>query len=161
MSTKAASELPNRRVVLAVDGSEFTRRAFDWYTENLYREGDVVLLVHAFEMPVPAVFGFGASVAIGEGYQQQVQAAQDKAIAVLGEYTALCESKKISCQKIIEAQQDSAGEVVCRIAKEKQADMIMMGSRGQGMLRRTFLGSVSDYVIHHCHLPVTVVPPKK
>lgn len=68
---------------------------------------------------------------------------------------------QISCQKVIETIQDSAGEVICRIAKEKEADMIVMGSRGQGVLRRTFLGSVSDYVIHHCRLPVTVVPPKK
>lgn len=37
--------------------------------------------------------------------------------------------------------------------------MIVMGSRGIGTIRRTFLGSVSDYCVHHAHIPVAVVPP--
>ncbi len=31
-----------------------------------------------------------------------------------------------------------------------------MGTRGMGTIRRTLLGSVSDYVVHHAHCPVTV-----
>ena len=34
--------------------------------------------------------------------------------------------------------------------------MIVLGTRGQGTVRRTILGSVSDYVVHHAHVPVTV-----
>ena len=34
--------------------------------------------------------------------------------------------------------------------------MIVIGTRGQGTVRRTFLGSVSDYVVHHAHCPVAV-----
>jgi hypothetical protein len=32
-----------------------------------------------------------------------------------------------------------------------------MGSRGLGALKRTFLGSVSDYCVHHCECPVAIV----
>ena len=55
----------------------------------------------------------------------------------------------------------AAGETICAIAMENKADAIVMGSRGLGVLRRTFLGSVSDYVLHHAHVSVTVVPSKK
>ncbi|KAH3880609.1 hypothetical protein DPMN_004528 [Dreissena polymorpha] len=48
------------------------------------------------------------------------------------------------------------GEVVCRIAKEEGASIIVTGTRGMGKLRRTFLGSISDYIIHHSHVPVLV-----
>jgi len=33
---------------------------------------------------------------------------------------------------------------------------IVVGTRGLGSVRRTILGSVSDYVVHHAHCPVIV-----
>jgi len=52
-----------------------------------------------------------------------------------------------------------AGEVICSFTKDAHPSLLVMGSRGQGTLRRTFLGSVSDYCVHHAHIPVVVVPP--
>lgn len=51
------------------------------------------------------------------------------------------------------------GEVICKLAKDVNANLIVMGSRGMGTLRRTLLGSVSDYCVHHAHIPVAIVPP--
>jgi nucleotide-binding universal stress UspA family protein len=34
--------------------------------------------------------------------------------------------------------------------------MVVMGTRGQGTVRRTIMGSVSDYVAHHSKVPVLV-----
>ncbi|KAK3102910.1 hypothetical protein FSP39_014892 [Pinctada imbricata] len=48
------------------------------------------------------------------------------------------------------------GEVICRVATEEKAGLIITGTRGMGTMRRTFLGSVSDYVVHHSHIPVLV-----
>jgi K+-sensing histidine kinase KdpD len=49
-----------------------------------------------------------------------------------------------------------AGEAILRIAEEENASLIVIGTRGQGVVRRTILGSVSDYVLHHAHIPVLV-----
>lgn len=51
------------------------------------------------------------------------------------------------------------GERVVEAAKKYNANMIVMGTRGFGVIRRSVLGSVSEYVIHHSQVPVTVVPP--
>ena len=51
------------------------------------------------------------------------------------------------------------GEAIVAQAAENHANLIVMGSRGLNAVRRTFTGSVSDYVIHHAHIPVLVVPP--
>ena len=52
-----------------------------------------------------------------------------------------------------------AGNVICSEAKTENVDLIVTGTRGLGTARRTILGSVSDYVVHHTHCPVCVVPP--
>lgn len=48
------------------------------------------------------------------------------------------------------------GEAILKIAKEENATLIVTGTRGLGKIRRTVLGSVSDYVIHHSPVPVLV-----
>lgn len=57
------------------------------------------------------------------------------------------------------AQSENPGEGIVKTAIELDADMIIMGSRGLGTIRRTILGSVSDYVVHHANVPVVVCPP--
>ena len=50
----------------------------------------------------------------------------------------------------------SVGHGIIKKANEVGADLIVMGTRGMGALRRTILGSVSDYVLHHSHIPVVI-----
>ena len=49
------------------------------------------------------------------------------------------------------------GEAITEEAADEKAGLIIMGTRGMGTVRRTLLGSVSDYVIHHATCPVLVV----
>jgi len=48
------------------------------------------------------------------------------------------------------------GEIIIDVANEEKVAMIVMGTRGLGTVRRTILGSVSDYVVHHSGCPVVV-----
>jgi nucleotide-binding universal stress UspA family protein len=50
-----------------------------------------------------------------------------------------------------------ADEEILEVAEEIGAGLIVMGSRGQGRLRRALVGSVSESVVRHAHCPVTVV----
>jgi nucleotide-binding universal stress UspA family protein len=50
-----------------------------------------------------------------------------------------------------------AEKEIVEVAEEIDAGLIVMGSRGQGRLRRALLGSVSDAVVRHAHCPVTIV----
>ena len=51
--------------------------------------------------------------------------------------------------------------MICELAKGKNAASITMGQRGLGTISRALLGSTSDYVLHHSHVPVMVVPAVK
>ena len=48
------------------------------------------------------------------------------------------------------------GPGIVHAAQEKGVDLIVTGCRGLGQLRRTVLGSVSDYILHHSEAPVFI-----
>src|SRR5215218_4743600 len=50
---------------------------------------------------------------------------------------------------------------IVALAEELGADLIVIGSRGLGGVRRALMGSVSDSVVRHAHCPVLVVRPEK
>jgi nucleotide-binding universal stress UspA family protein len=51
----------------------------------------------------------------------------------------------------------SPAEAIARVAEVRDADEIVVGSRGFGALRAT-LGSVSHELLHHADRPVVVIP---
>ena len=50
-------------------------------------------------------------------------------------------------------------EAIVHLAEEIDADLIVIGSRGFGGLKRALLGNVADSVVRHAHCPVLVVRP--
>ena len=51
------------------------------------------------------------------------------------------------------------GSPTCEIqdlAKSKKYDMIVVGARGRGSIKETFLGSVSNAIVHKSRIPVLV-----
>ncbi|XP_061173471.1 stress response protein NhaX-like [Saccostrea echinata] len=48
------------------------------------------------------------------------------------------------------------GHEIVKRANDIDASLIITGSRGLGVLTRTILGSVSDYIVHHSEVPVVV-----
>jgi nucleotide-binding universal stress UspA family protein len=52
-------------------------------------------------------------------------------------------------------------EAIVHLAEEIDADLIVIGSRGFGGLKRALLGNVADSVVRHAHCPVLVVRPSQ
>ncbi|XP_015764713.1 PREDICTED: universal stress protein in QAH/OAS sulfhydrylase 3'region-like [Acropora digitifera] len=148
-----------RKVLIAVDGSEHGDRAFDWYMSNLHDKRDSVIILHAFEIP-PLPYSSGPFVfAYYEEWSEMVSDLREKAKEMMRGYEKACKEKKIHYQVILDAGKP-AGSVICKEALNEKVDLIVTGSRGLGTARRTILGSVSDYVVHHTSCPVCVVPPR-
>jgi nucleotide-binding universal stress UspA family protein len=49
------------------------------------------------------------------------------------------------------------GEEIVNLARDLEADLIVMGNRGHGGLRRAIEGSISEYVVRRAHCPVMIV----
>ncbi len=54
---------------------------------------------------------------------------------------------------------EKPGEMIVSVAEKEKGTVIVMGTRGMGKLARTFLGSVSNYVLNHSNCPVLVCRP--
>lgn len=151
-SAKAAAEeekneLPGRTIAIAVDDSDFSESAFQWYMNNLQRKDDFLVLIHC-----PEFYDFAmASSAVVEQLlvelEQRVNALEQK-------YREKLQMLKIKGK--FRTGAGKPGEVIVDIAKQENVVMIITGTRGQGKIRRTLLGSVSDYVVHHAPMPVLV-----
>ena len=50
-------------------------------------------------------------------------------------------------------------EAIVHLAEEIGADLIVIGSRGFGGMKRALMGNVADSVVRHAHCPVLVVRP--
>ena len=63
---------------------------------------------------------------------------------------------QIECKVLLSDFDRSPGHFIVDSANKEKAGLIVMGTRGMGKIRRTIMGSVSDYVVHHAHCPVMV-----
>lgn len=79
------------------------------------------------------------------------QSIADKAVATVAKLAPAVECEAL----VLEGQ---PAEELLRAAKD--ADLVVVGSRGLGGFKRLMLGSVSDQVVHHATCPVLVVHPR-
>ncbi|KAI3916563.1 hypothetical protein MKW98_026305 [Papaver atlanticum] len=53
----------------------------------------------------------------------------------------------------------SPEDMICQASTQMRADLVFVGSRDLGKIKRAFLGSVSDYCVHHAKCPILIVKP--
>jgi nucleotide-binding universal stress UspA family protein len=53
------------------------------------------------------------------------------------------------------------GSTIVAEATEWQADIVVLGTRGHGLLHRALVGSTSRHVLHHASMSVLIVRPAR
>ena len=140
-------------IVVGVDGSGHSQRALEWaMNEAAIRQLPLsVLTVH------PAIVGYFGGVLttpqdlqLTEQAQAAVKAETDKVLAGLsGPHPESVTVKAVHGFPVEEL-----------VNASKDADMIVLGSRGAGGIARMLLGSTAGQVVQHAHCPVLIVPPE-
>jgi len=156
----------SRIVVIGVDSSECAEHAFNWYLDHVHQDGNQVALIHIVELPSLHSFQHLSCVqgertdeneemyVSPEAWQATINREGEKEKLLEDHFLKTLQEKKIPSRFI--AERGKPGEVIVRHAHEMKAEAIVVGCRGVGKLRRTILGSVSDYVLHHAHCPVLI-----
>jgi nucleotide-binding universal stress UspA family protein len=135
-------------LLVAVDGSEGSRKAIDMARQIAAGRRLHATLVHVLEPPMAAPFeAYGLTMA--EWQERQMKEGQ-----VLLE-NAAHELGELDVDRVLSV--GNPGDAVCDEAEKRNVDLVIVGCRGLGRAGRWLLGSVSDRVVHHSSKPVLVV----
>lgn len=148
MSTSAA----HHGIIVAVDGSPSSLTATDWAARDAALRHVPLTLVHVLSeppvdmWPEPALLSEFSSWRAKNGHEILTNAHR---IAK----QALQESDSTTITKL-----SCAGNPVPTLVNlSKDADLVVVGCRGHGTLKRMLLGSVSTGLVHHSQCPVAVI----
>uniref|UniRef100_A0A0X3Q5G7 Universal stress protein Sll1388 n=1 Tax=Schistocephalus solidus TaxID=70667 RepID=A0A0X3Q5G7_SCHSO len=152
-----------RVVVLPIDASENAKLAFKWYIKHSRQPHDFLILLHVLEpLIITPVGGFAQETpsVLSENLSKQMKQNLVAGRQLTDQYSSQC--REFNLQHKITIHVDSSpGYAVLRIVEQYKANLIVMGCRGTNKVRRTHIGSVSSYVLHHSPVPVMLVPHKE
>jgi nucleotide-binding universal stress UspA family protein len=145
-------------IVVGVDGSSPSENAVRWAAHEATVRNAPLTLVHIVVTPA-----WGPAPWLLSDTPLPVPAEEDPALAEAG--------RKILADAIKIAQDSVRGDAALEVKSElffsvplstlvnlsKQAQMVVVGSRGQNTMSRVLLGSVSNGLLHHAHCPVAVI----
>jgi nucleotide-binding universal stress UspA family protein len=159
-----------KKIFAALDDSELSHRVFSQVLELALANQSEVMLFHCVtinslgESAVPIPVDLGMNVELMEqAYKtQQIRLERDmkQAEGLLQNYCE--EATKQGLQVEFDCQMDGdPGHCICEYAQIWGADLIVLGRRGRTGLVEAFLGSVSNYVVHHASCSVFVIQELK
>lgn len=154
--------LAKRNILVAVDESPAAKKVFEWTLENLYKEGDMVHVFHV--IPPGQYIVLSSDLGVEDVIQDDeatLKAAEDRAREYLTKTFALkLEADKIPYQLEIvrfSTDSDSIGSITCKRAEQVNANLVVMAKHNKGAVKEFFMGSVTNYMSHHCKAPVCIL----
>jgi nucleotide-binding universal stress UspA family protein len=147
------------KILLATDGSDYSKAAVNSVAERPWPKGSEVRIVSAMEIPyAPTTEAW----VLPSGYNTELErVAREQAEAAVKDAVERIESGKASGLEIItKIISGSAREVILDEAEKWGADLIVLGSHGYSAWQRFMLGSVSHAVATHAHCSVEIVRDK-
>lgn len=135
------------RIVAAIDGSPHSARVVSFAADLARRYGATVYLVYAHP-PVPSYLG-------DEQFYRLAGREVERGRDLLRPFAEVLERAGIRVE--MEVLEGPPPRAILAVAETREADLIVIGSRGLGAIRGLLLGSVSERVIRLAKCPVFVV----
>jgi nucleotide-binding universal stress UspA family protein len=142
------------RVVVGVDGSDSSRRALRFALHEALVSGSEVVVVNSWQVPLPA--DAESLAADARALHEETFDRQSEEV-VAGLLAEVVDDRTEHLE--ISAVRTQADPVDALVEASQDADLLVVGSRGQGGVRGLVMGSVSQGVLQHSEVPVAVLPP--
>ena len=139
-------------IVVGTDGSPEADAAIRWAAGDAAIRNAHLSIVHAMSPVVGTWVATPVPPGVLEWEHERGREILDDATATAKK--AAGESLSVSAEVLVSA----AAPALVRLSRDAQ--LVVVGSRGRGMLTRTLLGSVSMGLAHHARCPVAVIREK-
>jgi nucleotide-binding universal stress UspA family protein len=159
-----------KKIFVPLDDSELSHRVFSQALELALIDRAQVMLFNCVSIsslgetavPIPVDLGMNAEL-MNQAYQAQhlrLESEEKQASSLLKNY---CDAAaKQGLQVEFDCKMDGdPGHSICESAQNWGADLIVLGRRGRTGFAEAFLGSVSNYVVHHASCSVFVIQEVK
>lgn len=136
-------------IVVGVDGSKSSRHALEWALRQAELTGANVIAIQAWLAPTD--YATGDFLIPPEQWIANARASLESIVS-----HASSERPQVPIeQRVIEGH-----PATVLVEQARDAELLVVGSRGRGAFTSALLGSVSMHVIHRAPCPVVVIPGK-
>lgn len=156
----------NGPLLIAFDGSPASIEAVE-RAAGLLGEGREALILVVWEpgllnaavAPIPG--GLGAPVPPPDIEQVQAldKSEEDHAARIAKEGVEIANSHGLAADSLIARDETSVASTILRVADEKDAAAIVIGSRRHNAIASVLLGSTTEAVLHKTERPLVVIRP--
>ncbi|XP_077221554.1 universal stress protein A-like protein isoform X1 [Tasmannia lanceolata] len=157
-----------KKVMVAIDESECSHYALEWLLKNLFESISAPSQLIIFNAQPLNNFGSIYAASLGSARTssallstspeliQSTQEYQKKvSFALLERAKEICAKAGVTAETITEVGDPK--EVICGAVEKYNINLLILGNHGRGVLKRAFVGSVSNYCVHNAKCPVLVV----
>lgn len=147
-----------KKILYATDLSKNSAYAF-YYAVDMAKKHDAeIIILHAMEPISTRVFGTLTDKAEHSQHEVSMEVIRNR----LQKFCEKVEEKSsLACVTLVTKILVQIGyppEEILKATDAERCDLIVLGSHGKGILRQTFLGSVSGSVLARARKPVFIIP---
>lgn len=149
------------KILVAVDNSAIAEQVIEVAFALAKSVDGQLMLLHvlsqnAEDSPISfAPYASSYSIDLIEKFKEDWKQYQKESLQKLEAWTQKAKDMNIKAE--LRQENGNPGPIICDIAKEWEAELIVIGRRGHSMASEIILGSVSSYVIHRSHCSVHIV----
>ncbi len=148
------------KILVCTDGSEHSKKTLEEASKIAGGcNADEVSIIYVYNQAPDFSYlrekGSSINAEDIENFRKLEEQHKEECKNILSEALKVFEKKGLKARTIFEVGHPA--ETIVRVASEGEFDMIVIGNRGLGGLKRLFLGSVSNAVVHNAKPSVLTV----
>jgi nucleotide-binding universal stress UspA family protein len=139
-------------VLISTDGTELSAKAGAFGVQLAKKMGAKVTAVTVTTPANEIMVGEVAVIRNPEEYEEKASASARVMLDVIGK---MAMEAGVECEEV-HARSAQPWHGILEAAKSRKADMIVMASHGRRGLSAVLIGSETQKVVNHSHIPVTI-----